>query len=283
MGLVVDIPPEIALVDNTSGGLSDPTLDDVAEALTVQIRDYFGPIWLNPWQQSPEVVVALQQELNDTDWFIELVDSLGAAEQDAGFHRARVVIDARGVPMLVPWARVGIAEANKIAQSLDKRFSLTQDDMKGIWSVAVSHELLEMLADPLGNYYSDPLPPPDGLPGAPSLRRVVYLLEVCDPCPTSVYVINGVKVADFVRPDYFHVNFSQGDPDVKPISPEEPLGIVTFRLFDAKDEPLWCRYYSGEEYWPLKKATLETSKVPAKHLKSLVKPAFDGTDHPSAA
>jgi hypothetical protein len=65
------------------------------------------------------------------------------------------------------------------------------------WSVTLSHEVLELIADPYGNRLvaaAHPLDP---------RQRVKYLLEVCDPCQSIWYPVNGVPVADFYCPRYF--------------------------------------------------------------------------------
>ena len=65
------------------------------------------------------------------------------------------------------------------------------------WSVTVSHEVLELVADPFGNRLiaaAHPLDP---------RQRVKYLLEVCDPCQAMWYPVNGVPVSDFYTPRYF--------------------------------------------------------------------------------
>jgi hypothetical protein len=74
-------------------------------------------------------------------------------------------------------------------------FSLAS--VEGAWTVTVSHETLEMLADPYGNRLiaaAHPLDP---------ARRVCYLLEVCDPCLSTYYPVNGLPVSDFYTPWYF--------------------------------------------------------------------------------
>jgi hypothetical protein len=74
-------------------------------------------------------------------------------------------------------------------------FSLVQ--ASDTWSVTLSHEVLEMLSDPFGNRLiaaAHPLDPQ---------QRVKYLLEVCDPCQTMWYPVNGVPVSDFYTPRYF--------------------------------------------------------------------------------
>jgi hypothetical protein len=67
------------------------------------------------------------------------------------------------------------------------------------WTLAASHELLEMCVDPYG----------DRLVNARAVKsgqgRVDYLVEVCDPCEAAdyAYEIDGVVVSDFYTPHYF--------------------------------------------------------------------------------
>jgi hypothetical protein len=65
------------------------------------------------------------------------------------------------------------------------------------WSVIVSHAVLEMLVDPYGNRLVAGRHPTD-----PD-QRVRYLVEVCDPCQTVCYPVNGWKVSDFCTPRFF--------------------------------------------------------------------------------
>jgi hypothetical protein len=65
------------------------------------------------------------------------------------------------------------------------------------WEVAASHEILELVADPYGNRLvaaAHPLEP---------ARRVLYVVEVCDPCQALWYPVNGIRVSDFYTPRYF--------------------------------------------------------------------------------
>jgi hypothetical protein len=67
------------------------------------------------------------------------------------------------------------------------------------WSLAASHELLRMLANPSGS---------TRLPGSSRVYgqgMVEYLLDVCAPCQdvTASYAINGVAVSDFCTRGFF--------------------------------------------------------------------------------
>lgn len=65
------------------------------------------------------------------------------------------------------------------------------------WSVTMSHEVLEMIADPFGNRLIAAAHPLD------RDERVKYLVEICDPCQSVWYPVNGVPVSDFYTPRYF--------------------------------------------------------------------------------
>jgi hypothetical protein len=54
------------------------------------------------------------------------------------------------------------------------------------WTLAASHELLEMLEDP-----------------SASAARNGYAFEICDPVENAGYDVRGVTVSDFVTPDWF--------------------------------------------------------------------------------
>jgi hypothetical protein len=63
----------------------------------------------------------------------------------------------------------------------------------------LSHEVLEMIADPGVNLFAS------GYHITPTGRhlRAFLAYEVCDPVQEELYVIDGVKVSDFVAPEWF--------------------------------------------------------------------------------
>lgn len=67
------------------------------------------------------------------------------------------------------------------------------------WSLTLSHEILEMLADPYGNRIKEG----DSLMN--DQGRVEYLVEVADPSEAAQfgYTVNGVLVSDFYTPSFF--------------------------------------------------------------------------------
>jgi len=78
-------------------------------------------------------------------------------------------------------------------------------DRGGAWQTRVSHELLEMLADPLIHLAAEgPVPGSCQGPGQrPAQDAALFALEVCDPVGGEDYEINGVPAANFVLPTWF--------------------------------------------------------------------------------
>jgi hypothetical protein len=120
-------------------------------------------------------------------------------------------------------------------------FSLAS--VEGAWPITVSHETLEMLADPYGNRLIAAAHPTE------RTERVCYLLEVCDPCLSTYYTVNGIPVSDFYTPRYF-------DPvDIESIrysftgAIQRPLEILEhgyLSWIDPRDSSLYQLVYGGE-------------------------------------
>jgi hypothetical protein len=113
----------------------------------------------------------------------------------------------------------------------------------GNWSLAASHELLEMLSDPWGNRVVTGR----AIQGTEEarVRQVEYLLEVCDPCQESTYLIDGVLVSDFVTPDYYSPQATTGlrySFTGKIVEPRTVLegGYITWRIPDS--EQVWQQH-----------------------------------------
>ena len=104
------------------------------------------------------------------------------------------------------------------------------------WSVTISHEVLEMIADPFGNRLIAAAHPQD------KTERVKYLLEVCDPCQAVWYPVNGVPVSDFYTPRYFDPVGMQGGRYSYTGEIQEPLEILDggyLTWIDPKDSGLY--------------------------------------------
>ena len=161
----------IALVSLTTE-VTLAQLAPVSAAIQKQISRDFGPIW------SAQATVDAFDKLEDVPvgyWHVLLQDELpnGAA----GLHKR---------------------DDNKQPFAL---VALTNN-----WPVFLSHEVLEMLADPQGTLTRA------GNSLKPGQGRVEYLLEVCDPCQASkfAYSVNSILVSDFYTPQYFDPLKSSG-------------------------------------------------------------------------
>jgi len=141
-------------------------------SLNKQIVRDFGPIW-----GVTAVVDAVfdPQQVTPAKWVIALVDDLQHSGL-AAFH---------GWTSGVPYAAV---------------------EMTPTWTISLSHECLEMLADPFGELRVA------GDSPASNQGRVEFLLEVCDPCQSDehAYDVDGVMMSDFYTPNYFDPVFSPG-------------------------------------------------------------------------
>lgn len=120
------------------------------------------------------------------------------------------------------------------------------------WTVALSHEVLEFLADPDVNL----------LVGAPHPTRsgadVLRPYEVCDPVQARHYEIDAVAVADFVTPQYFTIaprRSSHGSEPTHFLGTEDlpSFGTLqggTFNYYDL-DTRDWAVYPGGDDVDPV--------------------------------
>jgi hypothetical protein len=167
----------VALVSDTPS-VTLPQVTAVAAALQKQVTRDFGPIWsVNATVNAFDALESVPVDY----WPVILRDDIqepGAA----GYHT-----DDHGQP-----------------------FSLVQVD--NTWPLTASHETLEMLADPFGNRTIAGAPPPQAPAPISGFNRVVYLLEVADPCESDQYSykVNGVQVSDFLTQHYYDPNGAAG-------------------------------------------------------------------------
>jgi hypothetical protein len=159
----------VALVDQT-GHVSAATLTKVAASLQTQVdRDL--SVW---WPVSCTVTTyPANERVPLTMWPIYIVKALPAGE--GGYHW----ITGRNQPYAVVELGAG-------------------------WTVAASHELCEMLVDPLGNrLQSAPAIILNGAAQSLGTNEESYLVEVADPCEATGYTINGIAVSDFITPNFY--------------------------------------------------------------------------------
>lgn len=164
------VPVQIAVV-NQSTVIPDAEVAPVVQALQIQVQRDFAPLWgktARLWFFAKGAPIA------PSYWQLVIFDDADTAGA-LGYHE----ITASGQP-------------------LGKVFAKTTIDAGMSWMVTVSHELLEILADPWVNLSAEF----DDQSGNPAK---FYSYEVADAPESDVYgyTINGVKVSDFVTPAWF--------------------------------------------------------------------------------
>lgn len=157
-------------VINESTVLADGDVEQMVNAIQTQVTRDFAPHWhanaklvFVPKGQAPQPGTWQMVVLDDTD-------QAGAL----GYH-----------------------EETSDGQPLGKVFARTDLDYGLLVAVTLSHEILEMLADPYINRC---------VMRQPSASQIqIWPVEVCDAVEDDQfsYQIDGVAVSDFVLPDYF--------------------------------------------------------------------------------
>ena len=157
--------PVIAIT-NVSTCLSDGQVEAVIPALQRQVSLDFKAYW----EVDCELTFLPREEpLTEGWWQISVTDNPDQAGA-LGYHE----LSSRGTPL------------GKVFAALDLQSG-------GSWTVTLSHELLEMLADPWINWCAQ------GSDGK------IYALEVCDAVEADKlgYKIDEVLVSDFITPSWF--------------------------------------------------------------------------------
>lgn len=153
-------------ITNESTVLTDDQVKAVIPALQQQVTLHFRPYWNEDATLS---FLPKGSPLATHTWQIVVLDNADQAGA-LGYHE----LSNTGTPLGKVFAKVDI----------DNGYS---------WTVTMSHELLEMLADPWINWM------------AQGSNGRIYALEVGDAVEADKlgYQINGVQVSDFITPSWF--------------------------------------------------------------------------------
>ncbi len=156
---------------NRSTVATDAQLKPIVDALQIQVSRDFAPIWD---VDAHLVFVPKGQPAAPGTWQLLILDDADQAGC-LGYH-----------------------DLSSDGQPIGKVFARTDLTAGSMLSVTISHELLELLADP----YVDRVVVVD----LGHLTGALFCLEICD-APESDelgYKINGIQVSDFVTPYWFH-------------------------------------------------------------------------------
>lgn len=163
-------------VINRSRSVSDRVALEVIRAVNRQLQEDFRPFW--------HIDVSMRLEGNHGDdclqWLPDLrgdailfIEDSPRGKEAGGYH----AVNDRGIPY-------GFV------------FTKTANKLKEPWSQSLSHEALEIAADPECNRLAEgPHPEED--------RSVFHWMEICDPVQGESYKIDGVTVSNFVLPHYY--------------------------------------------------------------------------------
>lgn len=168
----------ISVINHTNGKISDEEAQNVIRAINRQIKEDFEPYWSLAAQLRVEGKSSTQPsklELADMrgDAVIYLWDKADV-KNAIGYHDR----NHEGIPFGFVFTEISR--------------SIGED-----WSVTLSHEALELIADPEVNLLVAG-PHPAGLK-----RDVFHWYEMCDAVQAETYEIDGIKVSNFVLPLYF--------------------------------------------------------------------------------
>lgn len=168
----------ISLINHTNGQITDEEIQRVVRAVNRQIEGDFAPYW------SLAATLRLEGRSGQQPTKQSLADMRGDAvlylwnevdvDDAVGYHE----INHRGIPYGFVFT--------EIAKQLEEP-----------WSVTLSHEALELVADPEVNLLVMG-PHPKQLK-----RDVFHWYEMCDAVQAETYELDGVEVSNFVLPLYF--------------------------------------------------------------------------------
>jgi hypothetical protein len=168
----------ISVVNHTNGKLKDEDILPVLRAVNRQIAEDFEPYW--------SLGATLRLE--------------GRSEKDP----ARLtMVDLRGDAILYLWDEVNADDAlgfhERSARGIPYGFVFTSlsASLGEPWSVTLSHEALELIADPEVNLLVMGPHPAD------SNKTVFHWYEMSDAVQAETYKIDGIAVSNFVLPLYF--------------------------------------------------------------------------------
>lgn len=154
----------IAIINKSSVVTTDE-LAAAIDAIQIQVTRDFAPEW---GTTAKLVVIDEPAEAEPDAWFVFIVDN---TDQDGalGYHD----VTDKGIPV------------TKVFAKTDQKYGLN-------WTVTLSHEVLEMLGDPNINLLV-------------LHDRKLYSYETADAVEDDEmgYLINGVRVSNFVFPSWF--------------------------------------------------------------------------------
>lgn len=155
---------------NRSTVLTDQDVKSAVPSFQQQVSHDFAPLWGRDAQLE---FVPKGHTPPPGSWWVVILDDSDQAGA-LGYHD----LTKEGLPL------------SKVFAATDRQYHLN-------WTVTASHEILEMLGDPLINLTA--------LQQSSDHNGRLYAYEACDAVEADElgYEVNGVVVSDFVTPDWF--------------------------------------------------------------------------------
>lgn len=167
--------PTISVI-NFSNNLNDQDVQEAIRAINRQVLEDFMPIWgsgricrLHASKYGPSDEETLSKDPMMGESVIYLVDQATLAGA-LGYHS----LNSEGRP-----------------------FGFVYTEFLEDWTVTFSHEVLELIVDPIASILV-PGPDPRNLN-----NLVLHTYEVCDAVERTSYLIDGIRLSNFVTPQYF--------------------------------------------------------------------------------
>jgi len=168
----------VSVINLSNGRLSDAEVHDAIRAVNRQVSEDFAPYWgfggtlrLEGRAKRAKRIVSQSDMRGDAVLYIWDGEDEGGAE---GYHD----LAFRGIP----YGIVFLGVSDKLDES---------------WTVTLSHEALELIADPEANLLVR-----GPHPNQPR-RQVFFWFEMCDAVQTETYNIDSIPVSNFLLPLYF--------------------------------------------------------------------------------
>jgi hypothetical protein len=167
----------ISVVNHTNGAYTDEVVQHAIRAVNTQIALDFEPYWSMGAQLRLEGKTGAKPDPRKTE--------------------------VRGDAVLYLWDKVQAGDAlgfhDKTNHGVPYGFVFTElaERLSEDWRTTLSHEALELVADPEANLLVTGPNPRD------ADRVAYYWYEMCDPVQTESYMIGDVPVCNFVLPLYF--------------------------------------------------------------------------------
>ena len=169
----------ISVINHTNGQISDEEVQRTIRAINKQITSDYEPYW--------SLGATLRLEGRST------------ATPDAGDRPA----DMRGDAVLYLWSdsdvpgALGYHDENHNGIPFGFVFTQLSAQIGENWTVTLSHEALELIADPEVNLLVQGPHPAD-----PN-KIVFFWYEMCDAVQAETYEVDGIEVSNFLLPLYF--------------------------------------------------------------------------------